>query len=62
MKKLLKWIFICGVFGVALLGAGLITLKVMYPPQKLKAMAVSYAKDNFHREIAFDKVSFPSLI
>lgn len=58
MKKLLKWIFICGVLGVALLGAGLITLKVMYPPQKLKAMAVSYAKDNFHREIAFDKVSF----
>ncbi|WP_428051999.1 AsmA family protein [Candidatus Avelusimicrobium faecicola] len=58
MKKLLKWIFICGVLGVALLGAGVITLKVMYPPQKLKAMAVSYAKDNFHREIAFDKVSF----
>ena len=58
MKKLLKWILICGVLGVALLGAGVITLKVMYPPQKLKAMAVSYAKDNFHREIAFDGVSF----
>ena len=58
MKKLLKWILICGVTGVALLGAGVITLKVMYPPQKIKAMAVSYAKDNFHREIAFDRVSF----
>lgn len=58
MKKLLKWILICGVIGFALLGAGVITLKVMYPPQKLKAMAVSYAKDNFHREIAFDRVSF----
>ena len=58
MKKLIKILLICGVTLVVLLGAGLITLKVMFPPEKLKAMAESYTKDNFHREISFDDVSF----
>lgn len=58
MKKLIKILLICGVTLVVLLAAGLITLKMMFPPEKLKAMAVSYTKENFHREISFDDVSF----
>lgn len=58
MKKLIKILLVCGITLVVLLAAGLVTLKVMFPPEKLKAMAVSYTKENFHREISFDDVSF----
>ena len=33
-------------------------LRIMFPPEKLKAMAVDYAKTNLQREISFDKISF----
>ena len=58
MKKLIKILLVCGITLVVLLAAGLVTLKVMFPPEKLKAMAESYTKENFHREISFDGVSF----
>lgn len=58
MKKLIKILLVCGITLLVLLAAGLVTLKVMFPPEKLKAMAVSYTKENFQREITFDDVSF----
>ncbi len=57
MKKLLK---LCVKIAIvlAVLGAGaLLALRLMFPPEKLKAMAVAYAKDNLQREISFDGVS-----
>ncbi len=58
MKKLFKLLVKIAVVCVILLAAGLITLRIMFPPEKLKAMAVDYAKTNLQREISFDKISF----
>ena len=58
MKKLLK-ILLKIALVLAILGiAGLITLRLMFPPEKLKTMALDYAKNNLHREMSFDKLSF----
>lgn len=58
MKKLFKLLVKIAVVCVILLAAGLVALRIMFPPEKLKAMAVDYAKTNLQREISFDKISF----
>ena len=57
MKKFLKVCFKIAVVLVILGAAALIALRVMFPPEKLKAMALEYAKTNLQREITFDDVS-----
>lgn len=58
MKKLFKLLVKIAVVCVILLAAGLVTLRIMFPPEKLKTMAVDYAKNNLQREISFDRISF----
>lgn len=53
-KLLLKTVIVLAVLGVAALAA----LRIMFPPEKIKAMALDYAKNTLHREIAFDGLSF----
>ena len=53
-KILLKTALVLAVLGVA----GLITLRLMFPPEKVKTLALDYAKNNLHREMSFDKLSF----
>lgn len=57
MKKLLKLCFKIAVVIVILGAAALIALRFMFPPEKLKAMALEYAKTNLQREITFDDIS-----
>lgn len=57
MKKLFKLCFKIAVVLVILAAGALITLRVMFPPEKLKAMALEYAKNNLQREISFDGIS-----
>lgn len=57
MKKFLKLCFKIAVVIVILGAAALIALRLMFPPEKLKAMALEYAKTNLQREITFDDVS-----
>ena len=57
MKKFIKLCFKIAVV-LVILGAGaLIALRLMFPPEKLKAMALEYAKTNLQREISFDDIS-----
>lgn len=58
MKKLFKLLVKIAVVCVILLAAGLVALRIMFPPEKLKTMAVDYAKNNLQREISFDRISF----
>lgn len=58
MKKLFKLLVKIAVVCVILLAVGLVALRIMFPPEKLKTMAVDYAKNNLQREISFDKISF----
>ena len=58
IKKLMKWSFILAGVSAVLLVAALAVLRWMYPPEKIKAMTLSYAQNTLHREIAFDKISF----
>lgn len=58
MKKFLKLCFKIGLVLVILAAGALVALRLMFPPEKLKAMALEYAKNNLQREISFDKVSF----
>ena len=57
MKKFLKLCFKIAVVLVILAVAAFVALRVMFPPEKLKAMALEYAKTNLQREITFDDVS-----
>lgn len=57
-KKIFKWGFILACLCGILLAGALATLRFMYPPEKVKAMTLSYAKNKLHREISFDKISF----
>ena len=57
MKKLLKIILVLAVLAVILLIAAVITLRIMFPPEKLKAMAQEYAQQTLHREVTFSDVS-----
>ena len=58
MKKLIKIIFKIGLLCAVLAVAGLMALRLMFPPEKIKQMTLDYAKNNLHREIKFDSVSF----
>lgn len=58
MKKLFKLAVKILLICVLLVAIGLITLRLMFPREKLKQMAISYAATHLHREISFDKVSF----
>lgn len=58
MKKLLKLVLKIFVACAVLAAIGLLTLRLLFPPQKLKQMAINYVAVNFHREISFDKLSF----
>ncbi len=58
MKKLLKFALYAFIAIAILVAGALTTLYFMYPPAKLKTMAIAYAKDNLGREIRFDKISF----
>lgn len=58
MKKLFKILAVLAAVAAVLLIAALITLKIMFPPEKLKAMAQDYAQKSLGREIAFTDVSF----
>ena len=58
MKKLFKILAVLAALAAVLLLAAFITLKIMFPAEKLKAMAQDYVQKNFNREIAFSGVSF----
>ncbi len=57
MKKLLKILMILAVSGVVLLTAAYAAFRWMFPDEKLKQMALDYAKNKWHREISFDRLS-----
>ncbi len=54
VKLLLKTVIILAILGAAALAA----LRIMFPPEKIKAMTLDYAKNTLHREISFDGLSF----
>ncbi len=58
IKKLIKICLLLCVLLVALLAAAFFTLKKMYPPAKLKAMAQTYVSQKLQREFSFDSISF----
>lgn len=58
MKKLFKFIVILAVIGAILLAGALLTLKMMFPASKVKAMVQQYAQNTWHREVNFADVSF----
>ena len=58
MKKLVIWTLkIILVLGV-LAALGLVVLRLMFPPEKIKQMTLDYAKNKLHREVSFDEISF----
>ncbi len=57
MKKLFKFLLIAAAAAVILAVGAVITLKKMYPPEKLKLMAQNYVRENFHREVDFSSLS-----
>lgn len=58
MKKLFKIFGILLVIFIVLIAGALLTLKIMFPASKLKAMAQDYVTKNYNREIDFKDVSF----
>ena len=57
MKKLLKLCFKIALVLVILGVGAVVALRMMFPPEKLKAMALEYAKNDLQREISFDGIS-----
>lgn len=58
MKKLFKLLLKIAIVLVILGVAALAVLRIMFPPEKIKAIALDYAKNTLHREIKFDGLSF----
>ncbi|MBR4591803.1 MAG: hypothetical protein IKO35_01170, partial [Elusimicrobiaceae bacterium] len=58
MKKLIKLLLKITLAGILLLAAGLLTLRLMFPPEKIKQLTLDYAQHTLHREVRFDSVSF----
>ncbi len=58
MKKLIKFTVITGLIMAILAIAGLVTLRLMFPPEKIKRITLEYAQNTLHREIKFDSISF----
>lgn len=57
MKKLFKLFLKLAVALVILAVGAVIAVRIMFPPEKLKTIALDYAKNTLHREIAFDSIS-----
>ncbi len=58
MKKLIKILAVLAAVGVLLLLGAWMTLKTMFPPKKLQALAQEYAEKSLQREVRFSDVSF----
>ena len=58
MKKIVRILLKIILAGVVVLAAGLLTLRLMFPPEKIKRLTLDYAKNTLHREVSFDSVSF----
>ncbi len=58
MKKLFKIGVVIVLSGLILCVGGLVTLRLMFPPEKIKQMTLEFAKNKLHREVTFDSVSF----
>lgn len=58
MKKLFKLLAVLAVIFVVLLIAAFITLKIMFPPEKIKSLAQGYATQALQREVNFSDASF----
>jgi len=58
LKKLLKIALVLGVILIVLIVAAAITVRRMFPPEKISAMVHDYVKTNYNREVKFDNVSF----
>lgn len=58
MKKFLRRLFVAVVVLAVLALAGLVTLRVMFPPAKIKTLLTQYAQKNWGREMSFDSLSF----
>lgn len=58
MKKFIKLLLKLGLILAVLVVAGLVTLRLLFPPAKIKQMTLDYAKNTLHREISFDSLSF----
>ena len=58
IKKLIKCCVVFFLIIAVLVIAAFFTLKKMYPPAKLKAMAQNYVSQKLNREFTFDSISF----
>lgn len=58
MKKFIKVTAVLAAVFVVLLGAALLTLKIMFPAQKVQDMIQSYAQNSLQREVTFSGISF----
>lgn len=58
IKKLIKFSIVFVLLLAVLVTAAFFTLKKMYPPAKLKAMAQNYVSQKLQREFSFDSISF----
>jgi hypothetical protein len=57
MKKLLKILGCCAAAAVLLMLAATLAIKIFFPPEKLKAMAMTFLTNQFRREFRMDSVS-----
>lgn len=58
MKKLIKFCLTL-VLSVGLVaGCGLVVLRLIFPPEKIKKITLDYAQNTLHREVRFESVSF----
>ncbi|GAB1402170.1 hypothetical protein MASR1M68_10810 [Elusimicrobiota bacterium] len=58
MKKFKLILVYLASFGIILSCIAFLAVKIFLPQEKIKQYIVSYAKENFNREVSFDKVSF----
>ncbi|MCQ2410664.1 MAG: AsmA family protein [Elusimicrobiaceae bacterium] len=58
MKKFVRILVKLALVAVLLGAIGLVALRLMFPPEKIKKMTLDYAHNTLHRELSFDSVSF----
>ncbi len=58
MKKIFLFLTKLIVIGLLLTAIGLGILRLMFPPEKIKQIAIDYVQNTWHREVTFDSVSF----
>ncbi|MBI4386866.1 MAG: translocation/assembly module TamB domain-containing protein [Elusimicrobia bacterium] len=56
MKRLLRWTLIAAAIFCVLAAGGLIALRILFPPQKLKALALEKLQAALEREIRFESI------